>query len=126
MIDFVSGSLCRGRHSWRQQRNYTTSSGCGLMLSQLPFGESILSAFTGRHSCPFNGTYSKARPDPFPDRFGGCTSTSISNFPPRRMKLITSPVLRCSTQLPFAVKCTSWPVANKSQTVSVQALGAKQ
>ena len=70
-------------------------------------GESILSAFTGRHSCPFNGTYSKALPDPFPDKFGCCTSTSISNFPPRRMKLITSPVLRCSTQQPSAVKTAS-------------------
>ena len=95
MIDFVSGSLCRGRQSWRQQRNYTSSSGCSLMLSQLlSFGESILSAFTGRHSCHFNGTYSKARPDPFRDRFGNCTSTSLSKLPDRlRMKLITSPVL---------------------------------
>ena len=56
--------------------------------------------------------------DPIPDECGSCTSTSVSNFPPCRTKLITSPVLRWSAQFPSAVRCTSWPVANKAQTAS--------
>ena len=117
VVHFVSGPPDRGRPSWWHQWDHATSSCCGLVLPQLlSIQGSSLSAFTGRNSCTFDGTYSEARPDPFPD--GGCASTSISNCPPRRTKLITSPVLRCSAQLPSAVTCTSWPVANKSREPS--------
>ena len=99
VVHFVSGSLGCGRHSWCHQWGHATSSCCSLGCRSC-----ILSALTERHSCPFDGTYNEARPDPFPDGFGCCTSTSISNFPLGRTKLITSPVLRCSAQLPSAVK----------------------
>ena len=120
-LDTDSGPLrvwpSRPRSAFLVASNHATSSCCGLVLPQLlSIQGSSLSAFTGRNSCTFDGTYSEARPDPFPD--AGCASTSFSNCPPRRTKLITSPVLRCSAQLPSAVKCTSWPVANKSREPS--------
>ena len=94
VVHFVPGPLGRGRHSWCHQRDHVTSSCCGLVLPQLlPVMGSILRAFTGQHSCPFDETNSEARPDLFSDGFGSCTSKSISNIPPRQTKLITSPSL---------------------------------
>ena len=70
---------------------------------------------------PLRWDLQRSSPRPVPDGFGGRTSKAISNFPPRRTKLITSPVLRCSAQLPSAVRRTSWPVANRSLPAAVSA-----